>query len=270
MQSFTWDQNFVTGLAEVDEQHHYLVDLINQFGQLLAENNYTLNDLNTLFNELSEYVVYHFAEEEEMMLHVGIDCRHLENHIEIHKDFLHEVTSMYAGVTDSNTDAVAQLLDFLTHWLAFHILGTDQNMARQVASIKSGLSSEEAYAKEEKEADSATEPLLKALNSLFHQVSSRNKDLLKLNQTLEAKVEKRTKALMEANLHLEELALTDTLTNLPNRRYALRLLDVLWKESMQMSKSLSCMMIYADHFKEVNDTYGHDAGDVVLTELAKT
>lgn len=104
---------------------------------------------------------------------------------------------------------------------------------------------------------------------VLNQVSSRNKDLLKLNQTLEARVEERTKALSDANLHLEELALTDTLTNLPNRRHALRLLDALWKESIQFNRPLSCMMIDADHFKDVNDIHGHDAGDVVLTELAK-
>ncbi|MCP4077295.1 MAG: diguanylate cyclase [Gammaproteobacteria bacterium] len=269
MPSFQWDENFVTGLAEVDEQHLYLVDRINRFGELVSENISTLDDLNKLFKELSEYAVYHFNEEQSMMLSVGIDSRHFDKHIEIHNDFLQEVTSMYEAVSGGTTVAIELLLDFLIHWLAYHILGTDQNMSRQVASIKSGLSPSEAYEKEERVADSATKPLLETLNRMFHQVSSRNKDLLKLNQTLEAKVEERTKALTDANLHLEELALTDTLTNLPNRRHALRLLDVLWKESIKFNRPLSCMMIDADHFKAVNDTYGHDAGDVVLTELAK-
>ncbi|MBT3203717.1 MAG: diguanylate cyclase [Gammaproteobacteria bacterium] len=270
MQSFKWDKNYVTGLAEVDEQHLYLVDRINQFGHLLAENKYSLDDLTRLFKELADYAIYHFDEEQQMMLNASMDSRHFDKHIQVHNDFLQEVTALFAAVSDENTDAVRQLLDFLIQWLAYHILGTDQNMSRQLAFIKSGLSPEAAYEKEEREADSATEPLLKALNSLFHQVSARNKDLLKLNQTLEAKVAERTKALSDANIHLEELALTDTLTDLPNRRHAMRLLDALWTESIQNNKPLSCMMIDADHFKEVNDTYGHDAGDVVLKELAKT
>jgi hemerythrin len=44
----------------------------------------------------------------------------------------------------------------------------------------------------------------------------------------------------------------------------------MWSESIESDTLLACMMIDADHFKEVNDTYGHDAGDVVLCELAKT
>ncbi len=270
MQSFQWDKNYLTGLTEVDEQHLYLVDQINQLGQLLAENKYSLDDLNRLFKELADYAIYHFDDEQQMMLSLSIDSRHFDKHIQAHNNFLQEVTTMFSAVSEENLESAKQLMDFLTHWLAYHILGTDQNMARQIAFIKSGLSPTAAYEKEEREASSATEPLLKALNSLFHQVSARNKDLLKLNQTLEAKVAERTKALSDANIHLEELALTDTLTDLPNRRHAMRYLDAFWNESIQNNKPLSCMMIDADHFKEVNDTYGHDAGDVVLKELAKT
>ena len=63
-------------------------------------------------------------------------------------------------------------------------------------------------------------------------------------------------------------ALTDTLTQLPNRRNGL---DFLASEllSMQTSGSpLACLMLDIDHFKRVNDTYGHAAGDTVLQQLA--
>ena len=43
-----------------------------------------------------------------------------------------------------------------------------------------------------------------------------------------------------------------------------------WEEAKASGKPLVCMMIDADHFKEVNDLYGHDAGDRVLKELALT
>jgi hemerythrin len=56
------------------------------------------------------------------------------------------------------------------------------------------------------------------LNGLFEQVSERNKELLELNQSLEYKVLERTKQLSNANKQLEDLTLTDSLTNLPNRR----------------------------------------------------
>lgn len=269
MESFKWDKNFITGLADVDRQHHHLVVLINQFGSLLAENTLIFENYEAIFKDLAEYAQYHFQEEETLMTQSAIDQRHFNHHINAHKYFLQEVTYIHSSTTPEKVDSAKYLLDFLTHWLAFHILGEDQNMARQIKAIKSGMKPSNAYETEERKTDKATEPLLIALNGLFMQVSARNLELIQLNQSLEKKVAQRTRELCEANRHLEELSLTDALTGLPNRRHAMRRLVSLWEESKQCDLPLSCMMIDADHFKEVNDTYGHDAGDAVLTELSR-
>jgi hemerythrin len=116
--------------------------------------------------------------------------------------------------------------------------------------------------------EGATEPLLHALNGLFHQVSLQNHKLLELNRTLEDKVTERTAELMEANRKLQEMALTDMLTGLPNRRHAMTRLALDWSESLRDGTPLACMMIDADGFKQVNDKHGHDAGDQVLRQLA--
>ena len=270
MESFHWNKSFETGFSEVDQQHHHLVDLINKFGEMLTNNEVLFEDIERLYKDLSQYVQHHFFEEEAFMLRVGIDSRHLDSHANRHCQFLNEVTSIHQAISPDNLGSAKNLLNYLTHWLAFHILGTDQNMARQIKSISTGLSSSEAYNFEELQIDSSTEPLLIALNSLFEQVSARNKELVELNQTLEEKVADRTKALSEANRHLEEISLTDMLTGLPNRRHALHKLGVLWEQSIKGATPLACMIIDADHFKKVNDSYGHNAGDIVLCELAKT
>jgi diguanylate cyclase (GGDEF)-like protein/hemerythrin-like metal-binding protein len=269
MESFHWDENFVTGLSDVDHQHQHLVGIINQFGYLLAENKVAFNDLEQVFKKLAAYAKYHFQEEEALMAEVGIDRRHLGHHIEAHRGFLREISALHASVSADSLDAAKHILDFLTHWLAYHILGSDQNMARQMAAIASGVDASRAYEEEERARNNATEPLLIALNGLFTQVSERNRDLLALNHSLEEKVRQRTRELSEANLQLVELSLTDALTGLPNRRHALRALASLWEESVANDSPLVCMMIDADHFKQVNDACGHDAGDAVLTELAK-
>jgi diguanylate cyclase (GGDEF)-like protein len=72
-----------------------------------------------------------------------------------------------------------------------------------------------------------------------------------------------------ANKHLEQAALTDSLTNLPNRRYATSRLEQEWASSDRELKPLSCMVIDIDLFKKINDQYGHDAGDKVLYEVAQ-
>jgi diguanylate cyclase (GGDEF)-like protein len=70
------------------------------------------------------------------------------------------------------------------------------------------------------------------------------------------------------NRMLEQAALTDPLTSLPNRRYALDRLEQEWSASIRNNHALACMHLDLDHFKRVNDTYGHDAGDKVLREIS--
>jgi len=85
-------------------------------------------------------------------------------------------------------------------------------------------------------------------------------------RTLETKVRERTRELALANRHLEELSLTDVLTGLPNRRHAMRQQQSEWDTD---GSTLACVMIDCDGFKQVNDTYGHDAGDLVLKGVAQ-
>ena len=269
MESFHWDKHFETGLETVDCQHRALVDLINRFGELVTGvDSVPFEELEEVFVELTSYTQYHFQEEENMMSQVGLDPHYVNLHKQLHADFLQEVITTHEVVLE-RPDTAGRLLKLLTYWLAFHILGTDQSMARQVAAIQTGQTPESAYLAEKDIKDGATEPLLVSLNGLFKQVSERNRELLELNRTLEARVEERTHALSEANQLLEELAMTDLLTGLPNRRQAMTQLSQAWNVSMQDSSPLACMMIDADGFKQINDNYGHDAGDEVLKQLSK-
>jgi len=270
MESFAWTSHFETGLPTVDEQHQHLVKIINRYGASLSENELVFDAMESVCAELFDYAGYHFREEEELMSQVGIDPRHFGYHMELHQGFLAEATSIHASITPDDHKVARQLLSFLVHWLAYHVLHVDQNMARQLAAIRSGSTPGEAYEAEEHNIDSSTAPLIGALSGMFQLVSDRNADLDQANKSLEAKVAKRTKALAAANLRLEELALTDSLTGLPNRRHAMRRLADLWEESLQARTPLVCIMIDADNFKEVNDNHGHDVGDTVLRDLART
>ncbi|EKO3782940.1 diguanylate cyclase [Vibrio harveyi] len=269
MNSFRWDTYFETGIEEVDEQHQYLVGFINKYGELLAQNSITLTDIQVALFELSRYAEFHFKEEENLMREVEIHPEHLEKHIQVHRAFMSDIISMQSFISDANKRAAEQLLDFLIHWLAYHILGIDQNMSKQVAAIQSGMSPRAAYDEQEKQANASTAPLLDALNALFSQVSERNRELLKLNLVLEEKVDERTIQLSQANKQLEALSLTDSLTQLPNRRSAIKSLKTLWRNEEARALPLVCIMIDADYFKQVNDSCGHEAGDLVLKELAQ-
>ena len=68
----------------------------------------------------------------------------------------------------------------------------------------------------------------------------------------------------------ERLSVTDPLTGLFNRRYLESRLEQEVSRAQRDASWLSCLMLDVDHFKQVNDRYGHPAGDAVLRELART
>ncbi len=65
-----------------------------------------------------------------------------------------------------------------------------------------------------------------------------------------------------------ELAVTDPLTGLSNRRYLDNHISTLFNRSMARGRPLSVLIADIDRFKQINDTYGHDAGDDILREFA--
>ncbi|MEM7310291.1 MAG: diguanylate cyclase [Planctomycetota bacterium] len=71
------------------------------------------------------------------------------------------------------------------------------------------------------------------------------------------------------NRKLRAAALTDPLTELPNRRYAMKRLEIEWANALRSDQPMSVLMVDIDHFKRINDTHGHDIGDLVLRETAK-
>ncbi len=100
-------------------------------------------------------------------------------------------------------------------------------------------------------------------------------------KTLEERVKQRTIELERKNKELEEISLTDPLTGLNNRRFLIKYLDTdiaksrrdyrNWFEGAGMNppaeSDLIFFMLDIDHFKSVNDTHGHGAGDRVLMQM---
>jgi diguanylate cyclase (GGDEF)-like protein len=91
-----------------------------------------------------------------------------------------------------------------------------------------------------------------------------------LYASLERKVAERTEELARANERLEQLAVTDPLTGLPNRRRLGEILDAEWRRALRPKTPLAVAMIDIDQFKLYNDHYGHQAGDRCLRLVATT
>jgi diguanylate cyclase (GGDEF)-like protein/PAS domain S-box-containing protein len=83
--------------------------------------------------------------------------------------------------------------------------------------------------------------------------------------TTRKEAEEKTQAL---NVELERLAMTDFLTNLFNRRYFMQRSVDEFKRAHRNGQPLAMLMLDIDHFKKVNDAFGHEAGDLALQQVA--
>lgn len=96
--------------------------------------------------------------------------------------------------------------------------------------------------------------------------------MIELREKVEQDKRERARQIAEMavlNRKLRAAALTDVLTELPNRRYAMKRLEQEVAKATRSKGQLALMMLDIDFFKRVNDVHGHDVGDQVLRETAK-
>jgi two-component system, cell cycle response regulator len=91
--------------------------------------------------------------------------------------------------------------------------------------------------------------------------------MLRIKRLQEA-LEEREKELLEVNERLRFMSQTDELTGLDNRRNLNDRIDEMFQHAQRLNEPFSLVMCDLDKFKSVNDTYGHQAGDEVLKQLA--
>jgi len=87
-------------------------------------------------------------------------------------------------------------------------------------------------------------------------------------KVLRDELRKKNLQLEEVLLKMETLAMTDQLTGLFNRRQFLSVIETEFSRTLRYNHPTSCLMIDIDHFKKINDGYGHNAGDQVLIEIS--
>lgn len=108
-----------------------------------------------------------------------------------------------------------------------------------------------------------------AIGDLSQSFSTMAHQLKESFTTLEQRIEERTIELTQLNQELERLAHTDGLTQTANRRYFDYYLEKEWRRLTRQQQSLALILCDVDHFKQFNDTYGHQAGDFCLQQVAQ-
>ena len=112
--------------------------------------------------------------------------------------------------------------------------------------------------------------LSKAFNMMHSTIKQQFKELQSHRELLEQEVAERTQELEQANQKLRIMSRTDELTGLPNRRNIHECIENEVSRISRTHKPFCFVFIDIDHFKNINDTYGHSCGDIVLKSVAET
>ncbi|HEX7241576.1 MAG TPA: diguanylate cyclase [Longimicrobiaceae bacterium] len=112
----------------------------------------------------------------------------------------------------------------------------------------------------------ADDYLTKPIN--FPELEARVRSMLRIKR-LQDELDQKNRELEEANKKLRKLSITDGLTELFNHRHVHQLLHDEFERSLRTGEAMAVAMLDLDRFKQVNDTYGHPTGDVILYETAR-
>jgi diguanylate cyclase (GGDEF)-like protein len=115
---------------------------------------------------------------------------------------------------------------------------------------------------------SAHRDLVREVASIVRFANDRDRKVSELEERL-ASVENENVDLVLKNGLLSEISARDSLTGLYNRLYVLEKIDSEMNRSVRHGFPVSLLMLDIDHFKRVNDSFGHSAGDVVLRSVAQ-
>ncbi|WP_024538851.1 GGDEF domain-containing protein [Comamonas badia] len=267
--AFVWDESFATGLPEMDGQHRELVNLFNGLGlALFVHGVQDEGPLADAFDRLLRYTESHFAEEEALMRRMALDPRFIASHLAAHTQFVEHLQAIW-GQRASLPDLRVTLTDFLTSWMALHILGADQSLARQVRAVEQGRTPAQAFEDEGEPRDAGTRVLTQLVTRLYNALISQNRQLALANQQLEERVAERTRALEEANQALRAMVRTDGLLGIANRAHFDERIEQACSLAWRQERHVGLLMIDLDHFKRYNDWYGHRQGDICLQVVVR-
>jgi diguanylate cyclase (GGDEF)-like protein len=139
-----------------------------------------------------------------------------------------------------------------------------RTIVQSLEQLKSGVFSFLAFLRQEKQ---EADPIAITGNNEFSQIA----DVLNDNMSIAADViNKKQQVEAEKNQALREMAITDSLTGLYNRRYFDELAVASFNRTKRFNNFLVLFILDIDHFKQYNDNYGHAAGDTALQAVAST
>jgi diguanylate cyclase (GGDEF)-like protein/hemerythrin-like metal-binding protein/PAS domain S-box-containing protein len=176
---FPWNDNFVTGFPEIDSQHRRLVDLLNRLVQCVAYSQSPV-DVLPIFDQLADYALYHFSSEEHLWQQYLGDDAIAVNHNHTHEKFVAEITAIRNTLESRDIrEIMDEVISFLTHWLAFHILHTDKYCAQIVLALQKGASLTQAKKNADIAMSGAMRVLIDTVLKMYDSLSAKTLELMR-------------------------------------------------------------------------------------------
>ncbi len=170
---FPWNDNFATGIEEIDGQHRRLIELLNLLVSHLAYQA-DIPTLNSIFDELRDYTVTHFQAEERIWDEYFQGDPWEAWHKSSHTGFIDKVIALKNQEGEKSLDEIIEeIVSFLTHWLALHILESDKRMAKVVLAMPTGIFLEDAKQLADEEMTGASRLLVETIMSMYDKLASR-------------------------------------------------------------------------------------------------
>jgi hemerythrin len=131
-----WTPALQIGIAEIDEQHHKLIDLLNELQRLATEKTISFQDVDDVFDQLERYIATHFRDEEALMVRISYEflAQHKQEHADLARQLAQHRKAFSQGALE-----VQAFYEWLLRWLMKHIAGSDSLIAlflkRQAISL---------------------------------------------------------------------------------------------------------------------------------------
>lgn len=186
---FPWNENFNTGIETIDKQHHKLVEILNALASQLTQKK-DEKALQKILQELSDYTIYHFETEEGIWNHYFKDDAIEIEHKKVHESFIKKIAQLKEEQSKKTLVSVVEdALEFLTNWLASHILESDREMAYRVSALKEGKTLLEAKQEAREKMNDSSHVFIQIILSIYATLSQNTLKLikeLKLNEGYDA------------------------------------------------------------------------------------
>jgi hemerythrin-like metal-binding protein len=126
MELIKFEKKFETKIKEIDEQHKVLFEIFNKLYSLLLSP-HSFNEIQDILNQLTEYTLFHFANEEKLMERYSYPK--LDEHLNMHHSFIKKVETFKLKYEMGDMLLNTHIFTYIYDWLTNHILFADKDFA---------------------------------------------------------------------------------------------------------------------------------------------